>query len=244
MSTDLPGTLINNNGFNFFVPPYGADPVLDCIRSGAVFEPEVILTCQQYITPGSEVVDLGCNYGQMTLHFSRMTGPSGVVHSVEASDFVFSYLEKTVQNNPELNNIRLYHAAAWNELGHELKMNIATGQGDNYHSGAGIRYVEDEIYNHMTYHVIPSLTVDSMQFQNRVSLIKVDIQGSDLYALQGAKNTILAHKPVLVFEYEHVCDRVFDVTWEDYQTFLREINYNIAYSVNNNNHDFVCTPGI
>ena len=42
-------------------------------------------------------------------------------------------------------------------------------------------------------------TIDSFNFQN-VDYIKLDIQGYELPALHGAKNTILKHKPTINIE--------------------------------------------
>lgn len=235
----LPGYQISNNSFNYYIPHYGDDPVLDCIRTNGIFEPEVIQACASYILPNTDVIDLGGNYGQMALHFSKLN-QGGTVHCVEASEFVFRYLEKTISINPECNNIKLYYAAAWDESNRDIKMNIATGQGDNYHSGASVRPAESPLFDHMDYHLVKTLAVDDMVLDNKVSLIKIDVQCSDLFALRGAKNTIMTHKPVVIFEYETAYNHIFGYTWEDYVNFLQQVNYKIVASVANNNHDFIC----
>ena len=45
------------------------------------------------------------------------------------------------------------------------------------------------------------VTLDSLQLEN-VSLIKMDVERYELFVFQGAKETILRNKPVIIFELE------------------------------------------
>jgi hypothetical protein len=49
---------------------------------------------------------------------------------------------------------------------------------------------------------IPSIPLDSIlyQFQRRISVIKLDIEGFEYIALQGMKELIQIHKPVIFIE--------------------------------------------
>src|SRR5262249_3027721 len=60
------------------------DHVIQCIKTGGIFEPEVVEAAKAYIQPGSTVLDVGANFGQMSVLFSRFVGPAGQVHSFEA----------------------------------------------------------------------------------------------------------------------------------------------------------------
>ena len=65
----------------------------------------------------------------------------------------------------------------------------------------------------------------SLQIKEPISFIKVDIQGCDLFALQGAKETILKNKPAIIFEYEEQFQEEFNTTFNDYVEFVKSINY-------------------
>ena len=75
------------------------DCLISCIKSGGVFEPEVVETAKAYMRPGSTVLDIGANFGQMSVLFSRFVGAGGQVHSFEADPFVYELLQKTLAAN-------------------------------------------------------------------------------------------------------------------------------------------------
>lgn len=63
--------------------------------------------------------------------------------------------------------------------------------------------------------LIPTFKIDDLALQV-CDLIHLDIEGYELFALQGAEETIKKHKPVLAFEYHH--------QWaQRYQTDLGQI---------------------
>ena len=55
--------------------------------------------------------------------------------------------------------------------------------------------------------------------------MKVDIQGSDLFALQGAKEIILKNKMPILFEFEQQFQDEFQTSFNDYANFIKEIDY-------------------
>ena len=220
-----------------FPPPElaGSDPVIDFMAGGGVFEPYIIDYCAKHIKPGTTVIDAGANWGQMTVAFSKLVGESGQVHSIESSNFVVQYLERTLADNPECKNVVLHHRAGWHTSGEQLEMLIPyTGVA---YSGAGIRGSHDTRLN--STHTIESLAIDDMEFQSPVSVIKIDAQGSDVYILQGAKKTLEKYQPVVVLEYEEMYESLFNVQRQQLLDFLESINYTQVGSVENNQHDLI-----
>lgn len=72
---------------------------------------------------------------------------------------------------------------------------------------------------------IMSLTIDSLKIDLPISFMKVDIQGSDLFAMQGARETILKNKMAILFEFEEQFQSEFKTSFNDYAEFVRSINY-------------------
>ena len=58
------------------------DIVRAAMKGGKVFEPEIVEEASRHIRPGSVVLDLGSNFGQMAVLFSRLTGPNGTAPRV------------------------------------------------------------------------------------------------------------------------------------------------------------------
>jgi FkbM family methyltransferase len=83
---------------------------------------------------------------------------------------------------------------------------------------------------------VKTVTIDSMQFPAPVSLIKIDIQGADLFALRGAVQTIRRHRPAIIFEYEEQFQAAFNTSVRDYEDFVRAIGYRVERIVGGINY--------
>ena len=218
---------------NFYVPSGAPDDVIiNCIKDGKVFEPEIVETAKKYITKGSVVLDVGANFGQMSVLFSAMTGDDGVVYAFEADDFVFEVLKKNIDANG--NNINPIFGAVFNESGKELffpkqdfKRFAAYGSyGIDPNARAGRK--------------VTSLMIDDIEFTKPVSFMKVDVQGSDLFAMQGAIETIRKHRMPILFEFEQQFQDEFGTSFQDYVKFIDSIGYEFSAVINQIN--YLVTP--
>jgi len=87
--------------------------------------------------------------------------------------------------------------------------------------------------------LLTSITLDEEVSHPTVSVIKVDVQGSDLKALRGACNIINRDKPVIIFEFEQQFVDEFGFTFQDYIDFIDSIAYRFESMIYKN---FVCVP--
>lgn len=206
---------------NWWLPAENTvDLVIKAMRNGEYFESDVIEVAKRFITPGSVALDIGSNFGQMAVVFSELVGPEGRVHAFEADAFVFDLLLKNIREN-KCENVETHFGAVWCDDGLELhypEPNEEQLQGLSYGS-FGIDLNTD------SGRIVKSFTIDSLEIQGPISFIKVDIQGSDLFAMQGAKETIRRDKPAIVFEYEEQFQKDFGTCFEDYLAFVRDIDY-------------------
>lgn len=102
---------------------------------------------------------------------------------------------------------------------------------------------------------VPVETLDSYHFTN-VGLIKIDVEGFELFVLQGGKETILREKPILYIEDDRPDNskelRAYitelGYTIEEHQPFLiRKDNFkkydkNIWPGMNYVSHNLICKP--
>jgi hypothetical protein len=58
-------------------------------------------------------------------------------------------------------------------------------------------------------------------------VIKLDIQGSEFYALQGCLEIITKSKPVIIFEFECMLSKILGVTFKDYLSLIENYDYKI-----------------
>lgn len=223
-----------NPGSQYILPTFPpGDIIVNVIRNGAVFEQEIVDMAKRYIVPGSLVLDIGSNLGQMGVEFSKIVGPEGRVHCFEANDFVFELLSRNLKLNGADRAIPHY-CAVWETSGVELffpdpdfkRFESLGSYGVDPQAKAGKKVITQAI--------------DDLGLKEKVSFIKVDIQGSDLFAMRGAKKTILRDKPTIVFEYEKQFQKEFKTSFKDYMDFIKEIDYKVIETINKIN--FVIGP--
>jgi len=83
---------------------------------------------------------------------------------------------------------------------------------------------------------VPSKTIDSFLFTVPISFMKVDVQGSDLRALRGARETIRKHRMPIIYEHEALFDEEFGVSFRDYEGFVESIGYTETAVIGGVNH--------
>jgi len=226
--------LVNNPAGQMFVPVFpDNDMISTAIRSGRLFDEHIVQCASEYIRSGSTVVDVGANFGQMTLQFARMTGDSGRVYAIEADDYVHHVLRQ----NLEVNGIR--HVTTINKAAH-----VTPGLEVFFPDQDFVRFQTYGSYgldpNAKTGRSVQTITIDSLNIETPVSFMKVDVQGSDLFAMQGAKQTILRHRMPIIFEYEEQFQQEFGTTFQDYVDFVLAVGYRFVKTVDDIN--FVVAP--
>ncbi len=83
------------------------------------------------------------------------------------------------------------------------------------------------------------MTIDSLEITGHISAIKIDVQGSDLYAMMGAVETIRRHQPTIVFEYEQSMQDNFGTNLAAYERLISNIGYKILDIFS---HNYVIMP--
>ena len=154
----------------------------------------------------------------MAVAFSRMVGPGGAVHAFEADEFVFDLLQRNLKEN-NCDNVVPHFGAVWKDDGLLLYYPEPDFERFGSYGSYGIDMKAESGRQ------VRSFTVDSLNIEEPISLIKVDIQGSDLFAMMGARQTILRHQPAIIFEYEDQFQSEFGTSLEAYMNFVRDIGY-------------------
>jgi len=169
------------------------------VKSIADFDPEAIITnlldCP--VEEGWSVMDWGGHYGLVSVYLSKKVGPSGKVFVFEADPKNYEILKK----NLELNGVT-------NTLAIEKGVFDQTGFLEFY-SGGGYTssfqktdYVERDQERYVVARV-PVVSLDEAAAEiglDRLNLIKIDIEGSELPALKGAKASLVKFHPLLLIE--------------------------------------------
>jgi len=144
---------------------------------------------------GMVVIDGGANLGIYTMLASRLVGESGTVLSFEPGPGSFDRLAHNVALNRASNvdaiNKALSDRCGTASLYHNLGWPIAYALAD--YDGGRTAYEEVE-----------TTTIDTEVESaglGRVDLIKLDVEGAEEAALRGARQTLLRHRPTVLFEH-------------------------------------------
>lgn len=188
------------------------------------YEPVVSRTIRRQLKPGAVFVDVGANYGWHSLGAARTVGAGGQVIAIEP--------------NPR-NAGLLRQSAAANGFSH-LKV-VAAAVGDTVGFGAletdgsngRIVAIDAEIMEAVACSfVVPLQRLDDImenQGDPHVDVLKIDVEGFELAAIQGAGRVLERDRPVIVTEFfPRALLATGRVEPEKYLDALRELGYSIS----------------
>ncbi len=196
-------------GMGFMVPiydlrPFGFDMVARC-RGGGILAHCLLKQYELHrdrvdvsVGEGDVVIDGGAAWGDTALIFSAQAGTMGKVVSLECVDEVLELFRENMSLNPALaGRIQLVNAALWNVS------NETVSFADN---GPGSRVVTSDTGDAQELSEHRTISIDDLVLDlalPRVDFIKMDIEGSELAALQGAVHTLSTFRPKLALSAYH-----------------------------------------
>ena len=208
---------------NYFLPTNAVNDIIaNAIINNKIFEKEVVDIAKEYIKPGTCVLDVGSNYGQMAIQFAKLCGNKGKVYAFDVNDFLYDIIIKNIDANNLTQNIKPIHGAVHNVLNDELIFPIPDLNQQNHFKSYGSFGID---YNAKVGPKVRTITIDSLKIDEPISFMKIDIEGGDLYAMQGAINTIEKNKMPIIFEYDYFIEDVYGMCFQDYIDFVNSINY-------------------
>jgi len=158
---------------------------------------------KKFIKSGSDSIDVGVYRGVYSYEMSKY---SEKVHSFEPNPIIFKYINKNLKKF--IKNIHLYNFALSNQNKTiNLKIPIRNSNSNKeifeeyYEMGKATIHNENNFENYENFE-IQTKKIDELNFDNKISFIKIDVEGHELEVIEGAKNTIKRDKPVLLVEIE------------------------------------------
>ena len=158
---------------------------------------------KKFIKSGTDSIDVGVYRGVYSYEMSKY---SEKVHSFEPNPIIFKYINKNLKKF--IKNIHLYNFALSNQnKTMNLKIPIRNSNSNKeifeeyYEMGKATIHNENNFENYENFE-IQTKKIDELNFDNKISFIKIDVEGHELEVIEGAKNTIKRDKPVLLVEIE------------------------------------------
>ena len=156
---------------------------------------------EKNLKEGDIVLDVGAFVGTHSLVMSQCVGETGKVHAFEPGPFYKLIDVNAYQNNKK--NIIVHHKGLSDQ---ESIMYIPTMKEEKYDEKKnwGAVYLRsDKTNDTVDMDEVLVVTLDSLDINGPVKLIKIDTEGMELKVLHGAKNLITRDKPILVVEINH-----------------------------------------
>jgi FkbM family methyltransferase len=185
------------------------------------------------------ILDVGANIGTHSVILARKA-KLGRVYAFEPQSVAFSILQNNIIYN-QLSNVIALHYAISALDNHTVSMdNFSFVGGGGIINNGSLRlsnFKNDNVIGEVSL----SRTIDSFNFKS-VNFIKMDIQGSEVMALSGAKKTIKKSRPIIFIEIEDIHLEALGYSSKELEAKIRSFQYAI-YRINVNPfYDHLCVP--
>ena len=170
-------------------------------------------------------VDVGAHHGNHTIFFDKFCNSEKVI-SIEGNPFNFNYLkENTTLNNC---NCLLYNDIISDKQGETLTMGYSLGNTGMSHVIFDINKQNKNLRKITN----TTNTLDNiLKNEEKISLIKLDIENYEYFTLLGGENIISKHHPVIVIELHKR-----NPYYNEIVDFLKKYNYKT------NNRNYCASP--
>jgi len=192
---------------------------IDLAKNG-IWEKETTEYIQKILRNGDVCLDIGANIGYFTLLFANYVGNTGKVFSFEPEPSNFKILKKNVSINDH-NNVIIENLAVTEKLGTvDLYLSEnADGQHRIYPSKAvSNNFVTVKAIN------LDKYFQDSYNLK-KISLAKIDVEGSEFGVLKGMKNILEKNNIELILEFSPNQLREFGTDPLDLLDFLEHVGF-------------------
>lgn len=185
------------------------------------YEPIESFLSQKLLSPDSIIIDAGANIGFHSLIWSEKLS-NGKVYAFEPVPMNHEKLLKNIKASGQRENIQVVQKGLWKE-NTTLTFNLDSTFEDNKGS-----FSIGHFGNIVVSTSCQVITIDSFVNDHklsRIDFIKMDIEGAELPALQGAESVLLKYKPSLFLEINAKAMRALGYSPSDLQSFLWPFNY-------------------
>ncbi|MBR8829288.1 MAG: FkbM family methyltransferase [Gomphosphaeria aponina SAG 52.96 = DSM 107014] len=198
-----------------------ASTVLYC----ALYDYEEMNFLLRYLRPEDSFLDVGANVGVYSL-LAASKIKTGWIYAFEALPKNYQRLQDNIKLN-EIKNIKTYQVAVSDRVG-TIHLNLPESDSMAYisleNSVNSIEVATDTIENLLRQESIENLT-----------LAKMDIEGAELLAFQGANSLLTHHRPYVWILEINDCVNNFGYQKEDLVNLKKNYEYSIyQYSRNSN----------
>ncbi|MDQ3813519.1 MAG: FkbM family methyltransferase [Armatimonadota bacterium] len=212
--------LLELENFKIYVSPENS-LVGKSILEKRHYEAHVTAMIQQILKPGMTFVDVGANIGYLSLVAAHAVGERGKVICFEPDQYNCSLLHMSVEVNG-WHHVEIYPFAVSNK-------NTVLVYDSTYGSGTTSDF-EADFKPSPSHRLVRALILDEvLQGEDKVHLLKLDIDGAEGRALQGARGIIRQYRPVILSEFcPQLLQDISKISGQDYLQAIIKENYTLS----------------
>jgi FkbM family methyltransferase len=200
----------------------------------------------KFIKADCVVLDVGANIGFLTLNFAQRC-PNGFVFAFEPDSINFRRLKKNVDLNDLANIKALNMALGANNEERFLYRLYRNNPGANriLNCDPSSQTASERVQVNRLDDVALALNL------NRLDVVKIDVEGFEVFAIQGAEKTFAKYRPILFVELAEKNLREQGFTASFLVQYIESLNYEIRdattmnfpdLSLSNVHTDIICFP--
>lgn len=183
------------------------------------YERDSIELLKKTIKPGMHCIDAGANTGYYTCLMGKLVGQTGKVYAFEPMPTNFRMLQKNIEEN-SLCAIVEAHELACSSNRTVIKATKLTNM-----LIAGFHEAGEQV-------TMDAVPVDEI-VEGSIDLLKIDVEGHEIEALNGMKKIIRNYRPIIFSEInEYWLRTCANSSGKDYLEYLNTLGYQV-YNVKN-----------
>lgn len=165
------------------------------------------------------VIDAGGGWGDTALYFASKTGNFGKVFSFEFLERNVKIFNENLNLNPNLKEIiEIINNPIWKDSNREINY---------YEDGvSGVVFFNNNKKKKLSQKLITISIDDFVKEKNltKIDFIKMDIEGAEVAALLGAKETLIKYRPKIAISVYHDIDHYYKIPY-----YINSLNLNYKF---------------
>ena len=217
----MPDSTIQIGNALFYLPNFPVDMIQRMIVTrNNYFDPYALQVIDEYLPNQSTILDIGANIGNHSLYWA-IERNAKKIYSFEPLDSIYKILAKNVEINKLEDiiiphNFGLYKEDTNASVEHTNLVNLGN---TSFKPGDKGRFKLKRL--------------DSLGIEDKIDLIKIDVEGVEVEVLVGGTETIKKSQPTIVVESFH---RKFEV-----DNFMDSIDYELVKTIREG-EDYIYQP--
>ena len=174
-------------------------------------------------------LDVGANCGYYSINIAKEISDI-IILSFEPNDEAYFKFLKSLEKNPELSKKIKLEKFGLSNKSTKLKMQSMVKFGYAQTGGSSVTN-NNEIENNLNFFADFKIGDEVVKLNNEKIAIKIDVEGHELYVLEGIKKILQKNKCILQIE-------IFSKNFEIVNIFLLSFGYKLFYEIKNRSNYF------